>query len=153
MSGNEQHNSQDTMDVAGVRCHVYETTALEAWFMMNRLRQVLCADCPPARRGTLAVVVSRPIQPGEMNFILEMSQTGGCPPLDQFMEIQGLVGVIDFHLEKTTDLPGWDGASVPVVLSNPCWFRDGKLVPAQKPMVVPDSRFRRPRRSERKRND
>ena len=151
MQDNAQQNPlPDMMDVAGIHCHVYDTTALEAWFMMNSLRQVICADEPPAQRGTLAVIVTQPLLPKEENFIIEMSQTGGCPPLDMFLEISGLVGVVDFHVEKTTDLPGWDGDSIPVVLSNPRWYRDGGLSPAHPPVVIPDDRERRPRRHTRR---
>ncbi len=126
----------DMMEVAGIQCHVHETSALEAWFMMNGFRQVICADEPPAQRGTLVVVASEPLAAKEENFILEMSATGGCPPLNAFLEISGIVGVVDFHVESTTDLPGWDGESIPVVLSNPRWFRDGKLIPVPPPIIM-----------------
>ncbi len=141
------------MDVAGIHCYVHDTTALEAWFMMNSLRQVICADEPPAQRGTLALVVSQPLLPKEENFIVEMSRTGECPSLDKFLEISGLVGVVDFHVEETTDLPGWDGDSIPIILSNPRWFRDGKLVPQRPPTILPDEPERRPRRNRPPRRD
>ena len=154
MHDNVQPNSlPDMMDVAGIHCYVHDTTALEAWFMMNSLRQVICADEPPAQRGTLALVVSQPLLPKEEDFIVEMSRTGECPSLDKFLEISGLVGVVDFHVEKTTDLPGWDGTSIPVILSNPRWYRDGELVPAPPPFIIPDdhdTHERRPRRERRR---
>ena len=153
---NQDEFPPETMDVAGIRCYVYETTALEAWFMLNSLRQVLCSDEPPAQRGTLALVVTQPPTEGETDFIREMSRTGGCPPLESFLAIHGVVGVVDFHVEETTDLPGWDGASIPAILSNPRRFIDGELISAKPPTIIPDAsgnRGRRERHVERGRHN
>ena len=126
----------DVMDVAGLRCHVYETSALEAWLAMQGLRQVICADEPPAQCGRIVHVVT----------ILSQQVWGNFPSIDQFLAVQGIVGVTDFEVAATTDLPGWDGESIPVILSNPRWYRDGRLVPAHPAVVAPPASARnRPR--------
>lgn len=151
MLNDENPYPPKTIDVAGICCYVYETSSLEAWLMMHHLRQVIGVDDPPALCGSLAVVVTQLLNPGEIDFINEMSLTGGCPSLDKFIEIRGLVGVLDFHVEHSTDLPGWDGEGVAVILANPRWLRDGKLVPALSPIVRSESRSCRSRRQRRRR--
>ena len=136
----------DVMDVAGLRCHVYETSALEAWLAMQGLRQVICADKPPAQCGRIVHVVTQPPSPKEIDFILSQQVWGNFPSLDQFLAVHGIVGVTDFEVAATTDLPGWDGESIPVILSNPRWYRDGRLVPAHPAVVAPPASARnRPR--------
>lgn len=130
----------DMMDIAGIPCHVHETTALEAWFMMNGFRRVICADEPPAMRGTLVVIVTEPLEPKEIAFITEQMAQGNFPPLSEFQRISGIVGIADFHVESFTDLPGWDGESIPVILENPRWYMDGELVPVPPPRVLPEAR-------------
>lgn len=115
--------------------------------MMNQLRQVIGADEPPAQRGSLAIVVSQPLGFGEINFIREMSRTGGCPPLDKFSEIHGLVGILDFHVERSTELDGWDGEGVAVILENPRWWLDGQLIPVPRPMLRQEGLSQYSRRS------
>ena len=121
----------EVMDVAGLRCYVHETTALEAWFVMQGLRQVICADEVPAERGRIVHVVTQPPLQKEIDFILEQQSWGNFPSPDTFLSVHGIVGVTDFEVAESTDLPGWDGDSIPVILSNPRWYRDGNLVPAQ----------------------
>ena len=149
MNNNPETPFPDIIDVAGIRCHVYETTALEAWFAMNGFRQVIGADDPPALSGTLAHVVTQPLEPKEVDFILQQSAAGNFPSLDKFLEIHGIVGVTDFHVEASTDLPGWDGEGVAVILTNPRWYLGGELVPVPQPVAMPESRSERPRRPPR----
>lgn len=149
--------NETTITIDGLECYVQETTALEAWFVMHGLRRVLCGwtDDDP-KEGRLAFVVEQPLEPKEIAFINEQASTGGMPPLEEFLSISGLVGVTDFRVVESTDLPGWDGSPNPAVLSNPRWLFDGKLVPAA-PVVVAEeepggasSSPRRPPRSERR---
>ena len=135
----------EMMEIAGIPCHVDETTALEAWFMMNGLRRVICADAPPAMRGSLVHIVTKPLEPKEIAFIREQMEQGNFPPLSEFQRITGIVGVTDFHVEPSTDLPGWDGESIPVILENPRWYMDGELVPVPPPMVFSEPRKGKPR--------
>lgn len=86
--------------------------------------------------------------PKEIDFILEQQAWGNFPSLDQFLSVQGIVGVTDFEVAESTDLPGWDGESIPVILSNPRWYRDGRLVPAHPAIEAsPPASRNRPRLS------
>lgn len=138
----------DMMDVAGLRCCVHETTALEAWFVMQGLRQVICADEMPAERGRVVHVVTQPPRQSEIDFILEQQSWDFFPSLDTFLSVHGIVGVTDFEVAESTELPGWDGYSIPVILSNPRWYSDGHLVPAhpaiESPPSAPRNRPHRP---------
>ena len=149
--------NETTITIDGLECFIQETTALEAWFVMHGLRQVLCGwtDDDP-KKGHLAFVVEQPLEPKEIAFINEQASIGGMPPLEEFLAISGLVGVTDFRVVESTALPGWDGSPNPAVLSNPRWLFDGKLVPASPVFVTGNdpggtpSSPRRPPRSERR---
>ena len=131
---NNDMAENETITVCGIECLVNDTSALEAWLVMHSFRRVLCGgDTFPAKKGTIAHVASQELLQKEIDFIEEMSATGGCPPLKEFIKRKGIVGVTDFEVVESTDLPGWDGTPNPVLLSNPRWFMDGKLVP-----VLPD---------------
>jgi len=130
------------VDVAGVRCVRHDTSALEGWLIMHSLRRVLCGgEDFPSSSGKLAVIASQPLMQKEIDFINEMSRDGSCPPVGAFLEQTGsIVGVVDFEIERETDLPGWDGTPNPVLLFNPHWFMEGKLVPVPPDMFLPDER-------------
>jgi len=137
-----QSEEEMYVDVCGVRCLRHDTSALEGWLIMHNLRRVLCGgEDFPLKRGKLAVVSSCPLMQKEIDFIEEMSSTGGCPPVGAFMEMfDEVVGVVDFEVREKTDLPGWDGSPNPVLLSNPHWFRNGKLEPVPPDVYVDDDR-------------
>ena len=139
------------IDVAGVRCVRYDTSALEGWLMMHGLRRVICGgEDFPSRCGKLAVIASQPLMQKEIDFIGEMSAGGSCLPVGTFLEQMGrVVGVVDFEVVQETDLPGWDGTPNPVVLSNPQWFMNGSLVPVPPDVFVSDEH--RTRRNPRER--
>ena len=128
------------IEIAGVRCVRYDTSALEGWLMMHSLRRVICGgEGFPARRGKLGIVASAPLMQKEIDFINEMSGSGSCPPVGAFMEQLGqIVGVVDFEVATETDLLGWDGTPNPVILSNPHWFEDGELTPVPPDVFVSD---------------
>ena len=132
--------NEENIIVDGIECQIYETTALEAWLAMHGLRRVLCgdADHQAPKTGCIAHVVARPLEPKEIAFIEEQSACGEFPSLDKFLGISGLVGVTDFEIVESTDLPGWDGSPNPVILSNPRWFIEGKLVPCPPDIVIQD---------------
>lgn len=136
-------NDEDMfIDVDGIRCLRYDTSALEGWLIMHSMRKVLCGgDDFPVKRGKMAIVASDPLMQKEIDFIEMMSATGGCPPVGVFMEQQGtIVGVVDFEVVKETCYPGWDGSPNPVVFSNPHWLKNGKLVPVQPDIFIDDDR-------------
>jgi len=134
---NEAH-----VDVAGIRCVRYDTSALEGWLIMHSFRRVICGgEDFPTPSGKLAVVASLPLMQKEIDFIEEMNADGSCPPVGAFLEQFGsIVGVVDFETAVVTDLPGWDGTPNPVILSNPHRLKDGKLVPVPPDVFLPDER-------------
>ena len=95
--------NETTITIDGLECFIQETTALEAWFVMHGLRQVLCGwtDDDP-KKGHLAFVVEQPLEPKEIAFINEQASIGGMPPLEEFLAISGLVGVTDFRVVEST---------------------------------------------------
>jgi len=140
-------DNESSIEVAGVRCVRYDTSALEGWLAMHSLRRVICGgEDFPSRRGKIAFVASQPLMQKEIDFIEEMSADGGCPTVGTFLEQTGsIVGVVDFEVAEKTDLPGWDGTPNPVILSNSHWFIDGALVPVP-PDVFPSDERRADRR-------
>ena len=106
---------------------------------MHGFRRVLCGgDASPARSGKVAHVASHGLMQKEIDFIEQMSGTGDYPPLARFLEQSGIIGVTDFEVVESTDLPGWDGSPNPVILSNPHWLLDGHLVPVPPDFVIDD---------------
>ena len=151
-------NHDIMVEVDGLKCVRNDTSSLEAWLIMHSFRRVLCGgEDFPGKKGQVAHFASCGLMQKEVDFIEEMSATGGCPPVSMFMEQTGLIGVTDYEVVDETDLPGWDGSPNPVVLSNPRWYIDGKLVPVPPDIVMEDgprsgSRHGRQRSSARRRD-
>ena len=132
-------NDDMMVDVDGLKCVCNDTSSLEAWLIMHGFRRVLCGgEDFPARKGHIAHFASCGLMQKEIDFIEEMNATGAYPPVDMFMEQSGLIGVTDYEVVEETDLPGWDGSPNPVVLSNPRWYIDGKLVPVPPDVIIDD---------------
>ena len=133
-------NDDMMVDVDGLKCVRNDTSSLEAWLIMHSFRRVLCGgEDFPDKKGQVAHFASCGLIQKEIDFIEEMNATGACPPVGMFMEQTGLIGVTDYEVVDETDLPGWDGSPNPVVLSNPRWYIDGKLVPVPPDMIMEDS--------------
>ena len=133
--------NDDVIEIDGIKCLVNDTSSLEAWLVLHSLRRVLCGgDDFPMKRGTIAHVASRGLMQKEVDFIEELSASGGCPSVGEFMSQSGVIGVTDFEVVESTDLPGWDGSPNPVILSNPRWYIDGKLVPVPPDVFLDDGR-------------
>ena len=133
-------NDDMMVEVDGLSCVRNDTSPLEAWLIMHRLRRVLCGgEDFPSKKGQVAHFASCGLMQKEIDFIEGMSATGGCPPLGKFTEQSGLIGVTDYEVVAETDLPGWDGSPNPVVLSNPRWYIDGKLVPVPPDIIMEDN--------------
>ena len=139
-------NDDMMVDVEGLSCVRNDTSALETWLIMHSLRRVLCGgEDFPDKKGHVAHFASCGLMQKEIDFIEEMSATGGCPPVGMFMEQSDLIGVTDYEVVDETDLPGWDGSPNPVVLSNPRWYIDGKLVPVPPDIIMEDGQRAGPR--------
>jgi len=124
------------IEVDGIKCLRNDTSALEAWLIMHSLRRVLCGgEDFPMKKGQIAHIATQGLMQKEIDFIQEMNAGGSCPTVGMFMEQSGVIGVTDFEVVEETILPGWDGSPNPVILSNPRWYLDGKLIP------VPPDRF------------
>ena len=133
-------NEDMMVEVDGLKCVRNDTSSLEAWLIMHSFRRVLCGgEDFPGKNGQIAHFASCGLMQKEIDFIEEMNATGACPPVGMFMEQTGLIGVTDYEVVDETDLPGWDGSPNPVVLSNPRWYIDGKLVPVPPDMIMEDS--------------
>ena len=133
-------NDDMMVEVDGLSCVRNDTSSLEAWLIMHSLRRVLCGgEDFPSKKGQVAHFASCGLMQKEIDFIEGMSATGGCPPLGKFTEQSGLIGVTDYEVVAETDLPGWDGSPNPVVLSNPRWYIDGKLVPVPPDIIMEDN--------------
>ena len=133
-------NDDMMVDVDGLKCVRNDTSSLEAWLIMHSFRRVLCGgEDFPDKKGQVAHFASCGLMQKEIDFIEEMNATGACPPVGMFMEQTGLIGVTDYEVVDETDLPGWDGSPNPVVLSNPRWYIDGKLVPVPPDITMEDS--------------
>ncbi len=129
------------IEVDGVECVRNDTSALEAWLMMHGMRKVLCGgEDFPGRKGQIAHLASLPLMQKEIDFIEEMHRDGCYPPVGEFMAQSGIIGVTDYEVVESTDLPGWDGSPNPVILSNPRWYIDGKLVPVPPDIYLDDER-------------
>ena len=128
------------VEVDGLKCVRNDTSSLEAWLIMHSFRRVLCGgEDFPDKKGLVAHFASCGLMQKEIDFIEEMSASGSCPPVGMFMEQSGLIGVTDYKVVDETDLPGWDGSPNPVILSNPRWYRDGKLVPVPPDIIMEDN--------------
>ncbi len=133
-------NDDMMVDVEGLKCVRNDTSSLEAWLIMHSFRRVLCGgEDFPDKKGQVAHFASCGLMQKEIDFIEEMNVAGTCPPVGMFMEQSGLIGVTDYEVVDETDLPGWDGSPNPVVLSNPRWYLDGKLVPVPPDKIMEDS--------------
>ena len=129
----------NVMEIDGIKCLVNDTSSLEAWLVMHGFRRVLCGGKDfPMKKGTMVHVASCGLMQKEVDFIEEMSASGGCPSVGEFMSQSGVIGVTDFEVVESTNLPGWDGSPNPVVLSNPRWCIDGKLVPVPADVFLGD---------------
>ena len=128
------------VEVDGLKCVRNDTSSLEAWLIMHSFRRVLCGgEDFPDKKGLVAHFASCGLRQKEIDFIEEMNASGSCPPVGMFMEQSGLIGVTDYEVVDETDLPGWDGSPNPVILSNPRWYRDGKLVPVPPDIIMEDN--------------
>ncbi len=130
-----------TIEVDGIECVRNDTSSLEAWLMMHGIRKVLCGgEDFPGRKGQIAHLASVPLLQREIEFIEAMNRDGCFPSVDVFKGKSGIIGVMDYEVVESTDLPGWDGSANPVILSNPRWYVDGKLVSASQDGCPDDER-------------